>query len=89
MQEELAAGEVARQNEIYEIKKRLANETTSKREELEYSTKLANLEMQMVFSTEKELSLAKLRLETEKEIANLKKLNLDEADKQLFEKQNE
>ena len=87
IQEELAAGEVARLNEIYEIRKRLANDTTSKREELEYSTKLANLEMQMVFSTEKELSLAKLRLETEKEIANLKKLNLDEADKQLFEKQ--
>ena len=87
MQEEIAAGEVARQNEIYEIRKRLANETTSKREELEYSTKLANLEMQMVFSTEKELSLAKLRLETEREIANLKKLNLDEADKQLFENQ--
>jgi len=87
MQEELAAGEVARQNEIYEIRKRLANETTSKREELEYSTKLANLEMQMVFSTEKELALSKLRLETEREIANLRKLNLDEADKQLFEKQ--
>ena len=87
LQEELAMGEVARQNEIYEIRKRLANETTFKREELEYSTKLANLEMQMIFSTEKELALAKLRIETEKEIFNLKKLNLDEADKQLFEKQ--
>jgi lambda family phage tail tape measure protein len=87
IQEEFALGQVARENEIYDIRKRLAGETTSKREELEFSTKLANLEMSMLFATEKELSLAKLRLETEKEIAELKKLNLDDVDKQIFEKQ--
>ena len=87
IQEEAAQGEVARQNEIYDIRKKLAAETTSKREELAYNTKLAELEMSMIYASEKELALAKLRLETEREFAELKKLNLDDVDKAIFEKQ--
>lgn len=87
IQEEAAQGEVARQNEIYDIRKKLAGETTSKREELAYNTKLAELEMSMIYASEKELALAKLRLETEREFAELKKLNLDAVDQAIFEKQ--
>jgi phage-related minor tail protein len=87
IQEEASMGEVARLNDIYEIRKKLAGETISKREELAYNTKLAELEMSMIYASEKEVSLAKLRLETERELAELKKLNLDAVDQAIFEKQ--
>jgi len=87
IQEEASMGESARLNDIYEIRKKLAGETISKREELAYNTKLAELEMSMIYASEKEVSLAKLRLETERELAELKKLNLDTVDQAIFEKQ--
>jgi len=87
IQEEASMGESARLNDIYEIRKKLAGETISKREELAYNTKLAELEMSMIYASEKEVSLAKLRLETERELAELKKLNLDAVDQAIFEKQ--
>ena len=87
LQEEAAMGEVARENEIYQIRKQLADQTTSKREEIAYNTKLAEMQMSMIGATEKEVALAKLKIDTERELLALKEKNLDETDKKIFEKQ--
>ena len=87
IQDEAAMGEVARLNDIYQIRKQLADQTTAKREEIAYSTKIAEMQMSMIGATEKEVALAKLKIDTERELLALKEKNLDETDQKIFEKQ--